>query len=141
MHAAMPTATAVASAVDVMADAVAVPEANAVIVLKADQKAEAMSAANAALSRAAQNLVVNNAMNNAANSVENNEVRAKSSASRVRRVNHVNPVKAVAQSAHAVNVASEANEAVSSAQRWTPPSKTLPWPTKPRWLRRWAVQL
>ena len=109
---------------------------------KAVQKAEAMSAANAAPSSEATSLVlisaVSNATNNAASSVLNSDLKAKSSASSAHRARRVNQaVRALAQSAHAVN---EAIEVASNAQRWTPPSKTLPWPTKPQWLRRWAAR-
>ena len=59
-------------------------------------------------------------------------------AHRARHVRHVNlAVRALAKSAPAAN---EAIEVASNAQRWTPPSKTLPWPTKPRWLQRWAAR-
>lgn len=113
--------------------------------MKAAQKAEAMSAANAAQSSEVTSLVlisvVSNATNNAASSALNSDLKAKSSASRAHRARHARrvnqAVRALARSAHAVN---GAIEVVNNALRWTPPSKTLRWPTKPRWLRQWAAR-
>lgn len=127
------------SAVAVMVDVVAVADpmadrkaAPAVkpgrkVVQMVALKAVAASAVSAALSRAVSSATING-------------LRAKSSASHAHRVSHVNPEKAAAKSVRAVNVVSAVNEAVSSAHRWMPPSKTLPWPTKQRWQQRWVVQ-
>ena len=73
---------------------------------------------------------------------------AKSSASNARRVSRVKRVKVVAKSARAVSgvnavtVPKEAaTAALSSARKWTRPSKILHWLTKQRWQLPWAAQV
>ena len=155
-----------ASAVDATAAVVAVAAMNAVIVpkvalkdaqrvavnnavkvapkiaMKVALRAEAMSALNAVTSRAARSSVTrsrvkSNVSGNAMSSAVNNEAKARSSASHAHRVNHV---KVAAKSAHAVSAANAMSETVSSAHRWTPRSRILPWLTRPLWPRPWAAR-
>lgn len=153
-----PAWAAVASEVDATVAVVVVAAMNAVIVqkaarmvawmvapkiaMKAVRKAEAMSALTAVTnsatrSRATLSRVANNEMSSEVSSAVNNEARAKSSASHAPRVSHV---KVAAPSAHAVSAANAMNGAVSSARQWMPPSRILPWPTRPPWQRPWAAR-
>lgn len=146
---ATPIVTPGASVVAAMAAVAAVLEASAVTVRKAGQKvavnnvqrAEPKGAQASAVNAAQTSAVTSNAQNNAATCAVNNDLKARSSASHAHRVSRVNRAKAAGQSAHAVSAANAASEAAISARQWTPPSKTLPWPTKPPWLRPWAAQL
>lgn len=150
---ATPIVTPGASVVAVMAAVAAVLEASAVTVRKAGQKVAVnnvqradpkgaqASAVNAAQTSAVTSNAASNAVNNVATCAVNNDLKARSSASHAHRVSRVNRAKAAGQSAHAVSAANAASEAAISARQWTPPSKTLPWPTKPPWLQPWAAQL
>ena len=103
---------------------------------KSARKVGVMSDVNAAMSLAAR---INAVLKHAVNSVRKARTNA-SHAQRVSQESQESPAKAVARSAHAASGVSAQTAAMSRAHQWTPLNKTSPWPTRPPWLRLWAVR-
>ena len=94
-----------------------------------------MSDANAAQSSE----VLSRAANSATSSAVNCAGKARSNENHALHESRANPAKVAAKSVHAVNAANAQTEVRNLARRWTPPSRTLLWPTRQQWRLQWVV--
>lgn len=138
------SALTAASAVDAMAAEVAVAAMSAVIVQKAARTAGVsnarMVAAKVAV-RFVQTAEVMIALNAATiNATRSRETVSPVASSEARARSHAHLVSHVKADARSAHVANAMNEALSSAQRQTPRSKTLPRLTRLPWLRPWVAR-